>query len=114
MFSSKKSLNKIVNLQKRALCLVLDDYTSSSVVLLEKLAKPTMRLARERLLHNEVYKTLKSLNACFIQELFKFRKTNRNDPNKHKLNIGIPVGNQVTFDTKRLWLLNFKTLYHTT
>ena len=102
MFSSKKSLNKIVNLQKRALCLVLDDYASSSVVLLEKQAKPTMRLAREKLLHNKVYKTLKSLNACFIQELFKLRKTNRNVPSKHKLNIGIPVANQVTYDTKRL------------
>ena len=112
MFSSKKSLNKIVNLQKRALSLVLEDYTSSSVVLLEKLAKPTMRLARERLLHNEVYKTLKSLNAFFIQELFKLRKTNRNVPNKHKLNIGLPVGNQVTYDTKSLRLKSQNSLPH--
>ena len=50
MFSSKRSLNKIENLQKRALRFVLDDYTSSYELLLEKSGKPTMNLARERLL----------------------------------------------------------------
>ena len=50
MFPSKRSLNKIENLQKPALCFVLDDYTSSYGLLLGKSGKPTMNLARERLL----------------------------------------------------------------
>ena len=48
MSSSKRSLNKIKNLQKRALRFVLDDYTSSYELLLEKSGKPTMNLSRER------------------------------------------------------------------
>ena len=102
MFSSKRSLNKIENLQKRALRFVLDDYTSSYELLLEKSGKPTMNLARERLLCIEVYKTLNSLNPCFMQELFKLRETNRNVRNKYKLNLNIPVVNQVNYGTKSL------------
>ena len=102
MFSSKRSLNKIENLQKRALRFVLHDYTSSYELLLAKSGKPTMNLARERLLWIEVYKTLNSLNPCFMQELFKPRETNRNVCNKYKLNLNIPVVNQVTYDTKNL------------
>ena len=100
MFSSKRSLNKIKNLQKRALRFVLDDYTSSYELLLEKSGKPTMNLARERLLCTEVYKALNSLNPCFMQELFKLRETNRNARNKYKLNLNVPVVNQVTYGTK--------------
>ena len=102
MLSSERSLNKIDNLQKRALCFVLDDYTSSYELLLEKSGKPTMNLARERLLCIEVYKTLNSLNPCFMQELFKLRETNRNGRNKYKLNLDILVVNQVTYSTKSL------------
>ena len=87
MSSSKRSLNKIKNLQKRALRFVLDDYTSSYELLLEKSGKPTMNLSRERRLHVEVYKTLSSLNPCFMQELSKLRETNRNVRNKYKLNL---------------------------
>ena len=100
MFSSKRSLNKTENLQKRALRFVLDDYTSSYELLLEKSGKPTMNLARERLLCIEVCKTLNSLNPCFMQELFKLRETNRNVHNKYKLNLNIPVVNQVNHGTK--------------
>ena len=45
---------------------------------------------------------MSSLSACFIQELFKLRETNRNVHNKNKLNLDIPVVNQVTYDTKNL------------
>ena len=61
-----------------------------------------MNLARERLLCIEVYKTLNSLNPCFMQELFKLRETNRNVCNKYELNLNIPVVNQVHYDTKSL------------
>ena len=87
MFSSKRSLNKIENLKKRALRFVLDDCTSSYELLLEKSGKPTMNLSRERRLYIEVYKTLNSLNPCFMQELSKLSETNRNVRNKCKLNL---------------------------
>ena len=61
-----------------------------------------MKLARERLLCIEIYKTLNSLNPCFMQELFKLRETNRNVRNKYKLNLNIPVVNQVNYGTKSL------------
>ena len=82
MFSSKGSLNKIENLQKGALYFVLDDYTSFHELLFEKLVKPTIKLAWEWLLYSEVYKTLNSLNPCFMQELFELRETNKNFRNK--------------------------------
>ena len=47
-------------------------------------------VAQEMLLCIEVYKTLNSLNPCFMQELFKPRETNRNVRNKYKLNFDIP------------------------
>ena len=61
-----------------------------------------MSLARERLLCIEIYKTLNSLNPCLMQELFKLRETNRNVRNKYKLNLNIPVVNQVNYGTKIL------------
>ena len=35
-----------------------------------------------------------------MQELFKLRETNRNVHNKYKLNLNIPVVNQVNYGTK--------------
>ena len=81
MFSSKKSL--IENLHRRALRFVLDDYISFYLELLEKLGKPTMNLARERLILIEEYRTLNSLNPCFMQELCKLWETNRNVSNNY-------------------------------
>ena len=66
IFSSKRSLNRIENLQKRALCFVLDDYNSSYELLFENSGKTTMNFARERLLCIEVYKNLNSLIPCFL------------------------------------------------
>ena len=102
MFSNKRLLNKIENLQKRAPRFFLDKYASSYELLLVKSGKPTMNLTRERLLCIEIYKTFNSLNPCFMQELFKLRETNRNICNKYKLNLDIPVVNQVTYGTKSL------------
>ena len=71
MFASERILNKLEILPKRAVCFILEDYTSSYELLLEKSGKPTANLARERILCTEVYKNLNSLNSCFMQELFK-------------------------------------------
>ena len=51
MFSSKRSLNKIINLQQRALCFVLDDYISSYELLLEKSGKPYEPSSRKTFMH---------------------------------------------------------------
>ena len=59
-----------------------------------------MNLAREICI--EVYKTLNSLNPCFMQELFNLRDSNRNVRNKYKLNLNISVVNQVNYGTKSL------------
>ena len=74
MFSSKRSLNKIENLQKKTFRFVLDDYTSSYELLLFKLGKPTMNLAREILLCIEVYKTLNSLTHVLCQNYLNLEK----------------------------------------
>ena len=101
-FLSKSSLNKTENLQKQVLRFVLDDYTSSYELLLEKSGKPVLNLARERLLSIEVFETLTNLNSCFMQELFKLRETNRNVCSKYKLNLNIPAVTQVNYGTKSL------------
>ena len=49
----------------------------------------------------EAYKTLNSLNPCFMQE-FILRETNGNVHNKYKLNLNIAVVNQVNYGTKSL------------
>ena len=67
---------------------------------MEKLGKPTMNLAREKLLCIEVHKTLICLNSGFMQEFFKLRETNRNSRNKFKFNLDIHVVNQITYGTK--------------
>ena len=89
-------------MQNRAPRFVLDVYICSYQFLLEKSGKPTMNYARERLLCIEVYKTLNSLDPCFMLELFKLRKTNRNVRNQYKLNLNVPVVNQVNYGTKSL------------
>ena len=49
----------------------------------------------------EAYKTLNSLNPCFMQE-FILRETNGNVHNKYKLNLNIAIVNQVNYGTKSL------------
>lgn len=78
----------------------MDDYISSYVLLLEKLLKSTMKLAREILIWIEEYKTLTSLLPYFMQELFKLRKTKNSVLNKYKLNF--PIASQVTYVTRSI------------
>ena len=51
-----------------------------------------------------------------MQELFKLRETNKNVCKKFKLNLDIPVVNQVTCGTKSLEVsdLTYGTPYHIT
>ena len=58
-FSSIQSLNKIENLQKRALRFLLNNYDSNYEDLLEKSGYQNMNLRRQRTLCIEIYKTFK-------------------------------------------------------
>ena len=58
MFSSTQSLNKIENLQKRALCFLYDDFEASYEDLLSKGEKSKLNVRRVKSLCVEIYKTL--------------------------------------------------------
>ena len=51
-FSSAQSLNKIENLQKRALHFLLNDYDSTYEYLLQKSGYPNMNLRRQKNIKN--------------------------------------------------------------
>ena len=101
-FSSAQSLNKIENLQKRALRNLLNDYYNTYEDLLEKSGYPNMNLRRKRTLCIEIYKTLNKLNPSYMNDIFKLRNTDRLTREKYKLNLEIPKPNQATFETRSL------------
>ena len=101
-FSSAQSLNKIQNLQKRALRFLLNNNNSTYENLLEKSDYPNMNLRRQRTLCMEIYKTLNELNPGYTNAIFKLRNTNRLTREKYKLHLEIPKLNQVIFGTKSL------------
>ena len=101
-FSSAQSLNKIENLQKRALRFLFNDYDSTYEDLLEKSGYPNMNLRRQRTLCIEIYKTLNKLNPGYMNDIFKLRNTDRLTQEKYKLNLEISKPNQTTFGTRSL------------
>ena len=100
--STAKSLNKVENLQKRALRFLHNDYSSSYEELLKKSGKSTVNVSNYRSLCIEIFKTLNDINPSFIKDIFKLRMTNRPTREKYKLNLEIPKSNQVRFGTKSL------------
>ena len=108
MFSSAKSLNKVESLQKRALRFLYDNYDSSYESLLKFAGKSTMNGTRLRSLCIEIFKTLNNINPVFMNEIFELRKTKRAVRNQHKLNLEVPIINQVTFGAKSLRYLGPK------
>ena len=102
MFSSTQSLNKIENLQKRALRFLYDDFEASYEDLLSKGGKSKMNV---RLY---VTKTLNDLNPSFMNNIFKLKINSREVRDKYKLNLHIPKWNQRTFGYKSLKVLGPK------
>ena len=102
MFSSAKSLNKSEPLQKRALCFLYDNYDSLYESILKLAGKSTMNVTRLRSLCIEIFKTLNNINAAFINEIFELRKTKRAVRNQCKLNLEVPIINQVTSGAKNI------------
>ena len=102
MLSSVKSLNKIENLQKRALRFMLSDYESSYDELLRLSGSCAINVRLKRNLCVEIYKTLNDLNPSFMREIFETRKTKRAVRERYKINLEIPRVNQASFGTKSL------------
>ena len=108
MFSSTQSLNKIENLQKRALRFLYDDFEASYEDLLSKREKSKMNVRRVRTLCVEIYKTLNNSNPSFMNKIFKLKINGREVRDKYKLNLDMPKWNQKTFGYKSLKVLGPK------
>ena len=74
MFTSKSSLSKLEDIQKRALRIVLDDYTSDYHELLNKADVPGVKIMALRYLAIEVYKCVNGLNARYLNDTFTIKK----------------------------------------
>ena len=70
MFTSKKSLEKIENIKKRALRFVLNDYQSNYHDLLNNSEATGIKIMKIRLLAIEVYKCVNNFNPEYINEMF--------------------------------------------
>ena len=74
MFTSKSSLSKLEDIQRRALRFVLDDYTSDYHELLNKANVPGVKIMALRYLAIEVYKCVNGLNPKYLNDLFTIKK----------------------------------------
>ena len=74
MFTCKKSLDRIENIQKRALRFVLDDYESSYHDLLIQCEVPGIKIMTLRLLAIDVFKCVNKLNPEYLSEMFTIKK----------------------------------------
>ena len=76
-----RSTNKIESIQKRALRLLYNDYTSTYDSLLAKTNKPLMELKSDQTPTLEIFKTLDVLNSTYKQNLFYLRSSSARRPN---------------------------------
>ena len=95
-------------MQKRALRFVYGIYDFSYEPILKIAGKSTMNVNRLRSLCIEIFKTLNNINPAFMNEIFELRKTNRAVRNQYKLNLEVPIINQVTFGAKSIRYLRSK------
>lgn len=73
MFSHAKSLNKIDDLQNRALQFLCNDFDATYEELLLKAEKLKIREANLIILCVEIFKTINKLNPQFMEHIFKTR-----------------------------------------
>ena len=67
-----------------------------------------MNVTRLRSLCIEMFKTLNSINPNFMNDIFDPKQTNRAVRNQYKLNLEVPIINQVTFGAKSIRYLGPK------
>ena len=99
-FSSANSLNKIENIQKRAL-LFLKDCANHDLP--NQCKKPTMKIKRLRTLATEIFKTLNNLNPTYMKNIF-YRSENRTSE-RLKFNIQAQKYSQVKYGKNSLRVL---------
>ena len=80
-FTSMTSTNKIESIQKIALRLLYNNYTSTYDSLLAKANKPSMELKRYRTLALEIFKRLNVLNPTHKQDFFCLHSLSARRPN---------------------------------
>ena len=73
MFITKKSLDRIKNIQKRALRFVLNDYQSNYHDLLNKSEATGIKITTLCLLPIEVYKCVNDLNPKYLNDMFTIK-----------------------------------------
>ena len=73
MYTTKKLLDRIENIQKRALRFVLNDYHSNYHDLLIKSEATGIKITTLRLLSIEVYKCVNDLNPEYLNEMFTIK-----------------------------------------
>ena len=88
-FSSTQLLNKIENLQKRALRFFLNDYGITYEDLPEKYGCPNIILRTQRTQCIEIHRTLNNLNPGYMNNIFKLRNIDRLTREKYKLTLEI-------------------------
>ena len=92
----QKSTSKIESIQKRALRLPYNDYTSTYDSLFAKQIK--LGIKRYQTLALEIFKTLNFLNPTYMQDLFYLRSSSTKQPN----NKAVIRTNKNTYGTKKL------------
>ena len=107
-FSSSKSLQKMENIQKRALRFLLDDNDSTYEELLVKSNNNFMSVKRLKVLCTEIYKTLKNLNPSYMSDIFQFSESNRPVRSQNLNNLSVPKRRSHRFGTKCLTSLGPK------
>ena len=70
MFTSKISLSKLENIQKRALRFVLNDYQSGYTDLLHNTKLPGIKIMVLRYLAIEVFKCVKEISSAYPNAMF--------------------------------------------
>ena len=60
-----------------------------------------MNVNRLRSLCIEIFKTLNNINPAFMNEIFELRKTNVAVRNQYKLNLEVPIINQIGFGNQK-------------
>ena len=97
-FSSRKTIKKIENIQKKALRFFLNDYSSDFKTLFKKTSKCTMEVKQLRVLALEIFKAFNENCPTFIKNYFE---KNENSVSK-KYELKIPIRNSVTFGDNSL------------